>query len=182
MITNGSAAGISAITDKLRLLEGRLSGLDEPSDKAPPNIEWHPNAAELYKSKIVNLQAALTADTIVREESTAALRGLVDKIVAYPAEERGQFELELHGYLAEAFNLGMHGNVGGGRGIRTLETVTRLHAFQACAFSHSATPPTPGLHSRSAPLLATTLATSLASPGVLTIPRISPCAGHPDWV
>jgi len=38
------------------------------------------------------------------------------------------------------------------------------------------------LHSRSAPLLATTLATSLASPGVLTIPRISPCAGHPDWV
>ena len=32
-------------------------------------------------------------------------------------------------------------NGGGGRGIRTLETVTRLHAFQACAFDHSATPP-----------------------------------------
>ena len=32
-------------------------------------------------------------------------------------------------------------NGGGGRGIRTLETVTRLHAFQACAFSHSATSP-----------------------------------------
>ena len=30
---------------------------------------------------------------------------------------------------------------GGGRGIRTLDTVTRIHAFQACAFSHSATPP-----------------------------------------
>ena len=30
---------------------------------------------------------------------------------------------------------------GGGRGIRTLETVARLHAFQACAFDHSATPP-----------------------------------------
>ena len=30
---------------------------------------------------------------------------------------------------------------GGSTGIRTLETVTRLHAFQACAFDHSATDP-----------------------------------------
>ena len=33
---------------------------------------------------------------------------------------------------------------GGGGGIRTLETVARLHAFQACAFNHSATPPLAG--------------------------------------
>ena len=31
---------------------------------------------------------------------------------------------------------------GGQTGIRTLETVTRLHTFQACAFDHSATCPT----------------------------------------
>ena len=31
--------------------------------------------------------------------------------------------------------------VGGGRGIRTLDTVSRIHAFQACAFNHSATSP-----------------------------------------
>src|SRR5664279_236645 len=30
---------------------------------------------------------------------------------------------------------------GGGSGIRTHVTVSRKHAFQACAFSHSATPP-----------------------------------------
>ena len=30
---------------------------------------------------------------------------------------------------------------GGETGIRTLETVSRLHAFQACAFDHSATSP-----------------------------------------
>tara|TARA_B100001057_G_scaffold33526_1_gene30431 strand:+ start:1840 stop:1953 length:114 start_codon:yes stop_codon:yes gene_type:complete len=30
---------------------------------------------------------------------------------------------------------------GGEKGIRTLETVARLHAFQACAFNHSATSP-----------------------------------------
>ena len=34
-----------------------------------------------------------------------------------------------------------HLNCGGETGIRTLETVTRLHAFQACAFDHSATSP-----------------------------------------
>ena len=33
------------------------------------------------------------------------------------------------------------GELGGERGIRTLETVSRLHAFQACAFDHSATSP-----------------------------------------
>ncbi len=32
---------------------------------------------------------------------------------------------------------------GGERGIRTLETVTRLHTFQACAFDHSAISPAP---------------------------------------
>src|SRR5690606_35608908 len=30
---------------------------------------------------------------------------------------------------------------GGEKGIRTLETVPRLHTFQACAFDHSATSP-----------------------------------------
>ena len=30
---------------------------------------------------------------------------------------------------------------GGGSGIRTHDTVSRIHAFQACAFSHSAIPP-----------------------------------------
>ena len=33
------------------------------------------------------------------------------------------------------------GMTGGETGIRTLETVARLHAFQACAFDHSATSP-----------------------------------------
>ena len=33
------------------------------------------------------------------------------------------------------------GDSGGQTGIRTLETVTRLHTFQACAFDHSATCP-----------------------------------------
>ena len=86
----------------------------------PVTIEWHPNAVDIYKRKVADLQAALNADDITREEATAALRGLVDKIVAHPAEKRGQFDLELRGLLASALNLGKLGNIGGGRGIQTL--------------------------------------------------------------
>ena len=35
---------------------------------------------------------------------------------------------------------------GGGSGIRTHDTVARIHAFQACAFSHSAIPPARACH------------------------------------
>ena len=38
------------------------------------------------------------------------------------------------------------GVVGGSIGIRTLETVPRLHTFQACAFDHSATDPLRGVY------------------------------------
>ena len=36
-------------------------------------------------------------------------------------------------------------NSGGQRGIRTLGTLSRTHAFQACAFNHSATCPCHGV-------------------------------------
>ena len=35
---------------------------------------------------------------------------------------------------------------GGGSGIRTRDTVSGIHTFQACAFNHSATPPAPNRH------------------------------------
>jgi hypothetical protein len=40
---------------------------------------------------------------------------------------------------------GFSGASGGSIGIRTLETVPRLHTFQACAFDHSATDPLRGV-------------------------------------
>ena len=60
----------------------------------------------------------------------SALRGLVEKIVALPAEARGQFDLEPHGRLAEALNMGKLGNCGGGNetGIETFSGYSRLHS------------------------------------------------------
>ena len=49
---------------------------------------------------------------------------------------------KLRGYSASfGTETDIAGNSGGEGGIRTHETVTRLHAFQACAFDHSATSP-----------------------------------------
>ena len=114
-IADGSASNITAIGDKLRILEERLSKLDDSAGEDALPIEWHPNAVELYKRKIDDLQATLNRDDLVREEATVALRGLVDKIIANPGDKRGQFELELHGHLAAALNMEKHGSGGGGR-------------------------------------------------------------------
>ncbi len=121
-IAEDTAGNVTAVVERLRALEVRLSDMNAPGEEQCDIIEWHPNAVELYRRKISNLQEALNADDIVREEAIAALRGLVDKIVAYPATKRGQFDLELHGQLAAVLNFGQHGNSGGGRGIRTPDT------------------------------------------------------------
>src|SRR3954466_6015329 len=43
-----------------------------------------------------------------------------------------------------AKNINDFNRYGGEKGIRTLETVARLHTFQACAFDHSAISPQAG--------------------------------------
>jgi hypothetical protein len=53
----------------------------------------------------------------------------VDEVIAAAAE--------VTDYVGDDFV----GSDGGERGIRTLDTVSRIHAFQACAFNHSATSP-----------------------------------------
>jgi site-specific DNA recombinase len=114
-IADGTVSNVGAVGEKLRALEERLSGL-LVVEQEPAPVDWHPNAGELYKRRIADLSASLNADPIVRDEATAALRSLIDKIVAYPAKRRGQFDLELHGHLAEALNMAMHDNIGGERG------------------------------------------------------------------
>ena len=114
-IADGTAGNVAAVANKLRVLEARLSEKSKADYEHLGAMEWHPNAVELYRRKIANLQEALTADDIVREEATAALRGLVDKIVAYPSTKRGRFDLELNGQLAAVLNFGKHGNAGGGK-------------------------------------------------------------------
>jgi site-specific DNA recombinase len=80
-----------AIGNRKDELEAQLKTADEP----PPLL--HPRVADLYKSKVEELAAALQRED-TRLEASEMLRGLIDSIVLMP--EKGQLRIELRGNLA----------------------------------------------------------------------------------
>jgi site-specific DNA recombinase len=72
-------------------LEAQLKVADVP----PPLL--HPSMADLYRSKVEELAAALQRED-TRLEASEMLRGLIDSIVLMP--EKGQLRIELRGNLA----------------------------------------------------------------------------------
>jgi hypothetical protein len=72
-------------------LLAQLGAADEP----PPLL--HPSMADLYRSKVEELAAALQRED-TRLEASEMLRGLIDSIVLIPDE--GQLRIELRGNLA----------------------------------------------------------------------------------
>ena len=80
-----------AIASRRTELEGQLKVGNEP----PPLL--HPSMADLYRTKVEQLAAALQADGS-RLEASEALRGLIESIVLTP--EKGQLRIELRGNLA----------------------------------------------------------------------------------
>ena len=62
--------------------------------------------------------------------------------IKFQSREWGQLWVLKINYINFTFNIKyLCVKYGGQTGIRTLETVSRLHTFQACAFDHSATCP-----------------------------------------
>jgi len=80
-----------SIANRRGALEAQLKAANEP----PPLL--HPSMAELYKSKVEELAAALQRED-TRLEASEMLRGLIDSIVLTP--ENGQLRIELRGSLA----------------------------------------------------------------------------------
>src|SRR5215467_9634375 len=74
------------------------------------------------------------------EKATRRLEQPVDAAKTVAGEALGAAAIAATGVREQ-----LRTDVGGGSGIRTHVTVSRKHAFQACAFSHSATPPDRGL-------------------------------------
>jgi site-specific DNA recombinase len=72
-------------------LLARLAAVEQP----PPLL--HPSMADLYRSKVEELAAALQRDD-TRLEASEMLRGLIEAIVLTP--EKGQLRIELRGNLA----------------------------------------------------------------------------------
>jgi site-specific DNA recombinase len=84
-------AEMDALQERKEMLLAQLAAADEP----PPLL--HPSMADLYRTKVEKLAAALQREDM-RLEASETLRGLIDSIVLMP--EKGQLRIELRGNLA----------------------------------------------------------------------------------
>jgi site-specific DNA recombinase len=80
-----------AIGDRKEVLTKQLETANQP----PPLL--HPSMADVYRTKVEGLAAALQRED-TRLEASETLRGLIDAIVLMP--EKGQLRIELRGNLA----------------------------------------------------------------------------------
>jgi len=100
--TIADTGGSRALVGELRNLEQRQDDLREEiaaAGKAEPIPALHPNLALVYRRKVERLEQALE-DPNVSAGAGEALRSLVDAIIVYPGERRGEVRVELRGDLA----------------------------------------------------------------------------------
>ena len=90
------------VRDELRALEQQKKDLDHviKSTHNETAIEVHPNIAELYRKKVLELQTLL-ADETSRPQAMEIIRSMIDHIEVHAGEERGEAEVILVGALAQ---------------------------------------------------------------------------------
>jgi site-specific DNA recombinase len=86
---------LKAEMDDLQARKNALLAQLAAADEPPPLL--HSSMADLYRSKVEDLAAALQRED-TRLEASEMLRGLIDSIVLTP--EKGQLRIELRGNLA----------------------------------------------------------------------------------
>jgi hypothetical protein len=103
---------------RLRELETHKAALHQQREsmgKPAPAIRLHPNAADIYRAKVADLEASLNAPEI-RAEASDALRALIERVVLTPdADAPDGLRAELYGDLAEIMHLGETGPAGSQR-------------------------------------------------------------------
>ena len=96
------------LRQRLNELEARKADLTARLAQAAtpaPRVRLHPNAAEIYRAKVADLEASLNAPEI-RLEAAEALRSLISRIVLTPdAAAPDGLAAELHGDLATILRL-----------------------------------------------------------------------------
>ena len=80
----------AAVKDEMTALEAKRVELLAALEAAPrPMPRLHPNLAELYREKVMNLAEALNADQ-TRLEATECLRELIEEIRLVPHKGQAQ--------------------------------------------------------------------------------------------
>ena len=81
-----------------------------PSPPRPPSLPpkpvpaMYPNLPALYRRKVEALELALR-EPATMTVAAAALRSLIDAVLVYPGERRGELRVELRGDLAAFLHL-----------------------------------------------------------------------------
>ncbi|MEQ8737307.1 MAG: recombinase family protein [Hoeflea sp.] len=90
-----------AVRESLKELENRKRALARELMQAgaETKIEIHPNVAELYRRKVMELQT-LIADDATRPQAMENIRSLIDRIEVHSGEKRGKPDVILVGALA----------------------------------------------------------------------------------
>ena len=93
----------ATVKNEMTALEAKRVELVAALEAAPPPMpRLHPNLAELYREKVMNLAEALNADQ-TRLEATECLRELIEEIRLVP--HKGKLKIQLYGELASPINL-----------------------------------------------------------------------------
>jgi DNA invertase Pin-like site-specific DNA recombinase len=96
-----------ALKDRMKALEARKAEIEATlaSARAPSVVRLHPNAAEIYRRKVAELELALN-DNSIKAEAGEILRSLIDKVVLTPAADAlDGIDAQLHGDLAAVLAL-----------------------------------------------------------------------------
>ena len=125
--------GSRSLLEELRTLERRQDELAAEIDaagKPEPVPALHPNLAQVYRDKVARLEAAL-AEPTAAAEAAEALRSVVDAILVFPGERRGEVRIELRGDLAAFLHMEeRRRNGGSGEVVSALVAGARNHLYR----------------------------------------------------
>jgi hypothetical protein len=91
-----------ALKDRMKALEGRKAEIEAimASAEPPSVVQLHPNAAEIYRRKVAELELALN-DEAIKAEAAEILRSLIDRVVlTLAADAPDGLDAQLYGELA----------------------------------------------------------------------------------
>jgi site-specific DNA recombinase len=95
------------LKERMKALEARKGEIQAPmaSAESPSVVRLHPNAAEVYRRKVAELELALNDDSI-KAEAGDILRSLIDRVVLTPTADAPEgIEAQLYGDLATVLAL-----------------------------------------------------------------------------
>ena len=96
-------ADLKGLSEPLKARRRELQDRLASASQAPSPVQVHPRAASAYQRLAANLHEALEREDA--EEMRGELRKLIERVDFMPLPEHGQFDLRVHGRLADLLRI-----------------------------------------------------------------------------